>query len=301
MLLASGPTSKPLLQDQLSEWQNVNADAYIDPDRLKLFCLSSGLPLYSSTQGLVNICENLDWKRTFALHFWYLLSPVSSIADIINKYEVAFESSEPYACRPSPPYSDEVQTTKGKYIHDLCFHLLKLYCFKSHPLEEILNPATHSPDPLDYRLSWLLEKVLASLGYVHVSELSSSITCVSFASQLEAYGLWHWAIFVYLHLVDHFRRKQAVIEMIGRHVVLTDDRELTNEEEFVVGELGVPAEWIYRAKATKALSQFRYHDATYYLTQAKEWNEAHQVIIQHIAADEVINGKLKNFERTNSL
>ncbi|MEP9031029.1 hypothetical protein ABKU25_22505, partial [Enterobacter hormaechei] len=86
------------------------------------------------------------------------------------------------------------------------------------------------------------------------------------------------------------RRKQAVIETIGRHVVLAEDRELSNEEEFVVDELGVPAEWVYRAKATRALSEFRYHDATFYLTQAREWNEAHQVIIQHIAADEIING-----------
>lgn len=50
---------------------------------------------------------------------------------------------------------------------------------------------------------------------------------------------------------------------------------------------------MYRSKATLALSQFHYHDATFYLIQAKEWNEAHQIIIKHIAADAIINGRLR--------
>lgn len=87
------------------------------------------------------------------------------------------------------------------------------------------------------------------------------------------------------------RRRQAVLETLGRHVTLTEDRELTSEEEFVVGELGIPAKWVYRAKATQARYQFRYHDATHYLIQAGKWDKAHQVIIEHIAADAVVNGE----------
>lgn len=79
--------------------------------------------------------------------------------------------------------------------------------------------------------------------------------------------------------------------MIGRHVTVTEDRKLTSEEEFVVDEIGIPPEWVFRAKATRAMSQFQYHDATHYLIQAREWNEAHRVIIEYIAADAVINGK----------
>lgn len=70
LLLSSGPSAKPFSQNQLSEWQNVGADSYIDEKKLKFFCLSSGLPLFSSAQGIINICEELDWKRAFAMHFW---------------------------------------------------------------------------------------------------------------------------------------------------------------------------------------------------------------------------------------
>lgn len=84
------------------------------------------------------------------------------------------------------------------------------------------------------------------------------------------------------------------MDTINRHVSLLEDRELTAEESFVVDELGIPAEWVYRGKATLALSLFRYHDAAFYLIQAREWNEVHQVIIKHVAADAIINGK--NFQ-----
>ncbi|KAK6637009.1 hypothetical protein RUM43_010680 [Polyplax serrata] len=288
LLLSSGPSAKPFSQNQLSEWQNVGADSYIDEKKLKFFCLSSGLPLFSSAQGIINICEELDWKRAFAMHFWYLLSPLATIGDIIKKYETAFDGEEAYACRPNPPYG-EATTQNGRHIYDLCYHLIKLYCFKSHSLEQLLNPATYTSDPLDHRLSWLLEQVLISLGYVHLSKMSSAINCVGFASQLEAYGLWHWSIFVYLHLPDGFRRKQAAVDSLNRHVTLLEDRGLTEEETFVIDDLGIPAEWVYRSKATLAVSLSRYHDAAYYLIQAREWNEVHQIIIKHIAADAVVN------------
>lgn len=82
------------------------------------------------------------------------------------------------------------------------------------------------------------------------------------------------------------------MDSLNRHVTLLEDRGLTEEETFVIDDLGIPAEWVYRSKATLAMSLSRYHDAAYYLIQAREWNEVHQIIIKHIAADAVVNGVL---------
>lgn len=43
---------------------------------------------------------------------------------------------------------------------------------------------------------------LKSLGYSHLSEESEYVIHTSFAAQLEIAGMWHWSIFVLLHMQD---------------------------------------------------------------------------------------------------
>lgn len=82
----------------------------------------------------------------------YVCSSSASITDALLKYEDAFNGEDSYACRPLPSYSAEWETSSGQVVFDICYHLLRLFSFRSHPLEKILNPATHTSDPLDYRL-----------------------------------------------------------------------------------------------------------------------------------------------------
>ena len=53
--------------------------------------------------------------------------------------------------------------------------------------------------------SWELQQVLESLGYTHLSESYHCLIQSSFASQLETYGLWEWAVFILMHIKDHRR------------------------------------------------------------------------------------------------
>ena len=46
---------------------------------------------------------------------------------------------------------------------------IELSLRRSHSLESVLNPATHTADPLDHRTSWLLGRVLGALGYSHLA------------------------------------------------------------------------------------------------------------------------------------
>lgn len=296
MLLAQisgGPTIRQLIQHQLSSWQDVEADSFIDMRRLKLLMLIAGIPLLSSTHGPINIFDQLGWLKALALNLWYLCSPTASITDALISYEKSFESDEFTALPPSPAYTSRFKLDSSKPIRDVRFHLLKLYSKRSHPMEPLLNPATHTPDPLDFRLSWFLLQILETLGYRHCSELSRSQLHVSFASQLENHGLWHWSIYVLLHLNDQSRRELAIQELLYRYIQLSDDDDdYLEREQFVVGELGIPEKWIFWAKAVRAGSRFDYHQQARFLLKAKQWSQAHEVIMEHIAPDCVINDNI---------
>ncbi|XP_055631549.1 nuclear pore complex protein Nup98-Nup96 [Toxorhynchites rutilus septentrionalis] len=295
MLLAQisgGPTIRQLIQHQLSSWQDVEADKFIDARRLKVFMLIAGIPLLSSSHGTLNVFEKLDWLKSLALHLWYLCSSTASITDALVNYEKSFQSDEFFALPPTPAYTSRIRMSSPKPIQDIRFHLLKLYSKRSHPLEALLNPATHTPDPLDFRLSWFLLQILETLGYRHCSELSRSQLHVSFANQLENHDMWHWAIYVLLHLNDASRREITIQAVLYRHIQLSGDDDYLEREQFVVGELGIPEQWIFWAKAVRAGAQFDHHQQAKFLLKAKQWSQAHEVIMEHIAADCVINDNI---------
>lgn len=302
--LRSGMPVRDLIKQQLALWQETDMDENLSIERLKLFTLAAGEPLISSKHGTINVCEGLNWKKALAVHLWYLSPPTASIRDALELYESSFDAKETdvYALPPQPEYMTEtdfeVEVNDAAPIYDLCFHLLKLYCTGDHAFGVLLNPSTHTTDPLDYRLSWLIQQLLLSLGYSHLSEHVAALTHTNFATQLEAFGLWHWAVFVLLHLHDRARRQTAVTDMLQRHVDVDDVPEYVEREQFLREELGIPSAWIHRAKAIKSHVTKRYGEAAWYYIQAEEWNAAHDIIIEHLAADAIIN---ENYEYLRSL
>lgn len=59
------------MEQQLKQWHESEADQLIDNGRLKIMALVAGHMLFLSSKHIVNACDNLDWKRAFALHLWY--------------------------------------------------------------------------------------------------------------------------------------------------------------------------------------------------------------------------------------
>ncbi|XP_015116191.1 nuclear pore complex protein Nup98-Nup96 [Diachasma alloeum] len=294
---------KELIKQTIALWQATDMLPNISLERLKIYMLAAGTHLIMFNEETVNVCEKLDWKRALAIHLWYLSPPTASITDVLELFEGSFnpESNDQiYAAPPLPEYKEEEFEAEvvGKKTYDLCYHLIKLYCTGNHSLEELLNPLTHTSDPLDYRLSWLLQQVIVGLGYSHLSEHVATMTHTNLAAQLEAHDLWHWAIFVDLHLNDVGIRRKAVLDLLSRHVQIDEDPEYVGRETFLVEQLEIPSMWINEAKAVKALAVKRYGEAAWYLLQAQQWNQAHGVIIQHLAADAVIN---ENYEYLRDL
>ena len=148
-------------------WEEHGAHHHIHPIRLKLYVLLAGVMRWtwrgSGSDDLqdwelqtmeTNTNEGLDWKRSLALHLNFGCELNSHLVDAMDKYARAFKDEEPpYAPPPHPPHVEQQGKTPlvGKVSFDSCYHLLRLYCERSYPMENISQPTASSSNPLDYR------------------------------------------------------------------------------------------------------------------------------------------------------
>ncbi|XP_071361953.1 nuclear pore complex protein Nup98-Nup96 isoform X2 [Trachinotus anak] len=291
---------RDLLALQLADWNRMQTDCYLPEERLRIFTLLAGKPVWQSSDSVVNVCSQLDWKRCVAVHLWFMLPPTASVADALAKYEAAFQGScegGKYACAPLPLYLEaeqpdmeaEEEEESKRPLYDLCFHLLKLYSDRHYSLQQLLDPLTITWERLDYRLSWHLWGVLQALHYSHLSASRQGLLHTSYAAQLESTGLWHMAIFILLHIPDHIQRERAVREMLTLHCPLQETDESVRRERFLTERLLIPEQWIHEAKATRARRDADRHQEALHLYQAGYWSQCHRLLIQHLASDCIIN------------
>lgn len=290
---------RDLLALQLADWNRMQTDCYLSEERLRIFALLAGKPVWESSDSAVNVCSQLDWKRCVAVHLWFMLPPTASVADALAKYEAAFQGScegGRYACAPLPPYMEaeqpdleEEEEEEKRPLHDLCFHLLKLYSDRLYSLQQLLDPQTVTWERLDYRLSWHLWGVLQALHYSHLSASRQGLLHASYAAQLESAGLWHMAVFILLHIPDHTQRERAVRELLTLHCPLQETDESVRRERFLTERLLIPEQWIHEAKATRARRDADRHQEALHLYRAGYWSQCHRLLIQHLASDCIIN------------
>ena len=169
---------------QLSKWREYRADAQIDAGYRKIYELLSGnvghVPAYQPSDPVDGVQElilsaGLDWKRAFALHFWFggFEQPLYRA---IDQYDAAIQSAAHPRLAPSAPlpwYRESPSTasdlTKWKVtsaaddapVYDAQYELLKLSCGVSDSLETALQPLGFGPTPLDFRLPWHVYMLIA--------------------------------------------------------------------------------------------------------------------------------------------
>lgn len=146
-------TAKLFLQQQIDIWYDSLVANHIDAVTKKIYLLLSGIPLKAD----VNIFEDVDWKRAFGMHLWYISPLGAPIETAIDLYRRSFEE-DGYAEAPMPPH---VQGFKETAANDVLYHMLFLYKTRAHRLSTVLNPSTHTEDLLDYRLRYVDYDVFA--------------------------------------------------------------------------------------------------------------------------------------------
>ena len=307
---SGGPAIRQLIQHQLASWHEVEADEFIDQRRLRVLMMVGGVQAMNGPkQTPINIYDQLNWLKCLAIQLWYISSPVGSVTDAVVAYEHNFQQVDFDVAPPSPIYVNE-RDDDFKYF-DVRFHLMKLFSQRSHPLEVLLHPANYTTDLMDYRLSFLLFQTLDTLGYHHLSDFCRLKIYTSLAEQLEANGLWDWSIWVMLHIEDKNHREVAIQRLLYRHIRVdgdAEDAEYVEKEKFVLDDLMVPEKWLSFAKAVRASAMGNHHVEVKYLLKAQQWSRAHEVMMQHIAPDLVINDQvdylkslLKQFEATRDI
>uniref|UniRef100_A0A9R1SRY5 Nuclear pore complex protein Nup98-Nup96 n=2 Tax=Cyprinus carpio TaxID=7962 RepID=A0A9R1SRY5_CYPCA len=235
---------RDLLALQLSDWNNMQTDSFIEEDRLRIFALLAGKPVWQSTDSCINVCSELDWKRCVAVHLWYMLPPTASVADALAKYESAFQGSEEvkrYACPPLPPYVDELEllgldeemdeTESKKPLYDICFHLLKLYSDsrRESAVREMLNLhcSLEETEESMEKEQFLTEKLLIPIQWIHQAKAIRACREGDKRSEaLHLYKAGHW---------NHCHR--LVIQHLASDCIINDNHKYLLE--FLEG-LAVP-------------------------------------------------------------
>lgn len=120
---------------------------HINPDVMKIYCLVAGSLSYVGG----------DWLRQFMIYIVYFTENTYPLTSIIENFEKLLHDGQfewPYVKHTESPCSS-VGSTEARPPLDIIYHILKLAHSISPSLEELLDPITHTPDRLDYRLRYV--------------------------------------------------------------------------------------------------------------------------------------------------
>jgi len=92
----------------------------------------------------------------------YHCSPTETVANAVAAYDQSYCGQAAYASPPLPDYLEKLAISDvAEGVWDVCYHLIKLYCDRTHPLHVLLNTTAITDDPLDYSLR--CEHLLSSM------------------------------------------------------------------------------------------------------------------------------------------
>ncbi|CAO3675615.1 unnamed protein product [Umbelopsis vinacea] len=295
-VIMGSETFRNYIKAQLRLWKDYQYEGMISKDYRKVYELMSGnVGLTHGMNGAVGdsdrvlVSEGLDWKRTLGLYIWYHSSPDSSLEEGLNKYLDAITHRE-LALRVAEPTPWYLGPHSVSPRRDMLFKIIKMYAQRSTDINIALDPLGITSDPLDYRMTWCLSVMLSNA--LSISTGFDNVTA-SFASQLEAMGLWEWAIYVQLHLDNSDSRQIAIQNVLARHVDLKTTQE---QESFLKERLCIPSTWIEEAKALRAAHSGDLHAQVDALIKAEKHADAHHLVVEKLAPEAVKSDDLSGIE-----
>lgn len=255
------------MQQQLNHWHSTGALEFVADDVRRMYMLAAGTITYAG----INVLEGMDWLRCLGVVFWYICPSWRNVQVALATFEDAFEKRGDAA----PPVS-KYGTIQDTW--DILYHLMQLYCNNQSALQILLSPQTHTSDPNDYRLSWLLQQVFLSMGVGLVSDECHYQTTTSFATQLEEYQQYKWSIFVLLHLKDTGVRKNLVMGVL--------DRQLGNMDadlmEHIVSAFRIPSSWMHQVLAARANLLGNHWQAFKHLSYSGQHSDSHELLMRDL-------------------
>lgn len=288
---------------QIQKWRNLNIlSEMTEPIRTLYGLLAGNTCICEGKKGpledrartfTVSDRFDLDWKRAFALRFWYAILTEERIEAAVKNFAEDLTNDE--SRKPSPWFIEQGadrpwEDPAGPQREDLLWGLLKLYAsskgaLPSVSIADILLPHNTTGNPLDVRLSFQLYHALAIRFPNSADPAKADHLACDFAAQLSAAGEWLWALFALLHLSDSEKRKLAIQSILARHAAeIPVDGPDSRVFRTLTEEFQIPAPWIWEAKALYARAVLQDHAReVQYLLEAGNWNEAHTTLVRAVA------------------
>ncbi|PVF98109.1 hypothetical protein CPB86DRAFT_785111 [Serendipita vermifera] len=293
-------------------WVKEATDVFIDEDYRKVYAVIAGettLAAASKSEDpflrveKVDITKGLDWKRIFALHLWYscrMEDPVTTAVELYDETAseraaaargASADEEEVIVSWVNPPPWYRSQNDAGlstiSHIGDPLLHLLRLFQDREYLLSDTLAPLSYSPHPLDYRLPWHLFIILKE--FLGLDEMSRDFTMladqltISYAMQLESFGVIEFSVFVLVHLSDPLCRAAAIQSCLMRNADKID-MECKN----ILSSFNIPDRWILSAEAAYARYRGDSYEASRLYLDAREEKFACDLVISDLAPDIII-------------
>ncbi|CAK1554264.1 unnamed protein product [Leptosia nina] len=285
------PFFRTLISRQLHIWQECGADTLVSSYKRAILCLLAG-------QSPSAELETLDWLRVLNVCARYLCPQIPTLEQVVRTYEAFFSketnvdlttvAEESVNMQLPLPSNDNCfvieKNGSSRRVLDLRYELIRARAFNLRPK---FHPASYTPHPIDYSLSFLLG---AWFGKPSVQNI------IGLAEQLEGYGEWHLAVQVLFYHPDDVVRAHLIRELISRHAPASiDDPRLKSRLEFVEN-LGVPEKWVLLARAHRAKYEHRPQLEAECLVGASAWNAAHAVLIEHLLPEAVLSDNVKSIQ-----
>ncbi|CAG9120285.1 unnamed protein product [Plutella xylostella] len=237
------------------------------------------------------------WLHALGATARYICPQVSSLEQIIRKYSSMFavdsaddtEDVDLTAVReensdmlyPLPPYQDSyavgvTQNGKKRRVLDLRYELIRARAFHERPK---LQPAAHTPDPLDYSLCFLLG---AWFG------CPSAETITGYSQQLEAAGAWQHAAAALAYLSRDKLRSRLIRDVLSRNAPSSLTEAANQKVTSLLQRLRVPVEWLREAQAARAKYEHKPKLEAEHLLAAGHYNESHRVLLDELLPSTVL-------------
>ncbi|XP_063718681.1 nuclear pore complex protein Nup98-Nup96-like [Symsagittifera roscoffensis] len=286
LILAQDNTSEfrktiALLETELN---NLNLPKHMNSNYVMLLKLLSGDIFSGNIENSDELCteffQTFSWKRALGACLWFLTDQNSSIAEVVNLYETYCNSG--IMQRPFVTL-EETENNPLDYF-DASYYILQLFVEPTSKPEDVLNPLTFGHNITDYLAAWSLLMSLNTLGFINIEVKSRNSVITSFAWQLEREQLWQWTVFVLSFLKADKARKSSIQNLLDRNCSASE--QFSNQEQFLVEQLGFDFSTIRRSKALRAKMEGDYNMELHHLVEAQDWNEVHSMLVfQGLAAD----------------
>lgn len=257
-------TIRGVAQAQLNDWANSGALTAIPVEVIKINELLAGNTTVSGGVAPIYLCEDLSWQQAFGLRLWYGTTVNEDISKAVQEFEAATRSPRN---RIASPYTDPE-----------AFELLRLFEAINPQPQLVLGHTAAGP-----WIPWALHHVFSRSLNMFKQTTTGDQLALSFALQLESAGHVVKAAFVLAHLDSDDLAKRHIQELLGRQV----DR-LTGDVVPQLAGMGLGAGLVHEARAL----QFRYQGAHLEecaaLIEARQWTEAHRVLVQFVAPAAVV-------------